>query len=302
LLKLPSFAKINWTLRVLGKRRDGYHEIATVLQSISLCDEISFELREADDEIRLTCDDPSIPVDDANLIVRAARALSSTRGVNRGVNVSLAKRIPAKGGLGGGSSNAAVALLALNRLWRLGLGTADLRQIGSGLGADVPFFLSGGTAVATGIGTEIEPVSDVGRQWLIVLTPNASVSTATAYAALNAPSLTTSESIPILSSSFTEPFIADSGQWSLHNDFEGVIFEIEPEIRRAKFALLDAGARGALLAGSGSSVFGIFTDEAARDQALDNLRCEAGWRVFACHTLSRGEYLQAINRQSDTGA
>jgi 4-diphosphocytidyl-2-C-methyl-D-erythritol kinase len=297
LLKLPSFAKINWTLRVLGKRRDGYHEIATVLQSISLCDEISFELRE-DDEIRLTCDAPSVPVDETNLIVRAARALRPTGGVN----VRLAKKIPAKGGLGGGSSNAAVALLALNRLWRLDLGTAALRQIGSGLGADVPFFFDGGTAIATGIGTEIEPVGDVARQWLIVITPNASVSTASAYTALNAPSLTTSESIPILASSFTEPFIADSGQWSLHNEFEGVIFEIEPEIRRAKFALLDAGARGALLAGSGSSVFGIFTDEAARDQALDNLRCEAGWRVFACHTLSRGEYLQAINRQSDTGA
>ena len=105
-----------------------------------------------------------------------------------------------------------------------------------------------------------------------------------------------------------------AGQWPLHNDFEGVIFEIEPEIRRAKMALLDAGARGALLAGSGSSVFGIFDDEAARDRAFGNLRCEAGWRVFSCHTLSRAEYLQAMgpsgfpllrslkNRQSDTGA
>ena len=296
MLKLPSFAKINWTLRVLGKRRDGYHEIATVLQSISLCDEISFELRE-DDEIRLTCDDQAIPIDDSNLIVRAARALSST-----GVNVRLAKKIPAKGGLGGGSSNAAVTLLALNRLWRLGLSDANLREIGAQLGADVPFFFEGGTAVATGIGTQLERVRDVGRRWLIIVTPNASVSTATAYASLKAPSLTTSESIPILASSFTEPFFGNNSQWPLHNDFEGVIFEIEPEIRRAKSALLDAGARDALLAGSGSSVFGIFTGEAARDQALDNLRCEAGWRVFACHTLSRGEYLQAINQQSDTGA
>ena len=298
MLKLPSFAKINWTLRVLGKRRDGYHEIATVLQSISLCDELSFELRE-DDEIRLTCDDPAIPVDETNLIVRAAQALPLRQ---RGVDVRLGKRVPPKGGLGGGSSNAAVTLLALNRLWRLGLSDQNLREIGARLGADVPFFFDGGTALATGIGTELKSVDDVGLQWLIVVTPNASVSTATAYASLNARSLTTSEPIPILSSSFTEPFSGDRGQWSLHNDFEGVIFEIEPEIRRAKLALLDAGARGALLAGSGSSVFGIFTDEAARNQALDNLRCEAGWRVFACHTLSRSEYLQAINQQSDTGA
>jgi 4-diphosphocytidyl-2-C-methyl-D-erythritol kinase len=170
------------------------------------------------------------------------------------------------------------------------------------LGADVPFFFEGGTAVATGRGTEVATVADVVKQWLLVVTPNASVSTANAYAALdlkrttlNDPSLTTSNSLSILASSFTEPVSGDSSQWPLHNDFEGVIFEMEPEIRRAKLALLEAGARNALLAGSGSSVFGIFTDEAARDQALRNLRRETGWRVFACHTLSRGEYCQAIS-------
>jgi 4-diphosphocytidyl-2-C-methyl-D-erythritol kinase len=290
LLKLPSFAKINWTLRVLGKRPDGYHEVATVMQSISLCDELIFEVRD-DEKISLTCDDPSIPVDDTNLIVTAARALSD----KRGANIKLSKKIPAKGGLGGGSSNAAMTLLALNRLWRLELRDRDLRQIGSGLGADVPFFFSGGTAVARGIGTDLEEAADVAAQHLIVITPNASVSTSIAYQALNAPSLTTTDSLSILSSSFAEPFSGDSSQWPLHNDFEGVIFEIEPEIRRAKSALLEAGARAALLAGSGSSVFGIFTDEAARNQALSNVRCEAGWRVFACHTLSRSEYCQAIS-------
>jgi 4-diphosphocytidyl-2-C-methyl-D-erythritol kinase len=290
LLKLPSFAKINWTLRILGKRADGYHEIATVLQSVSLCDELIFELRD-DDQISLTCDDPSIPIDESNLIVKAARSLSH----QHGVDIKLLKKIPAKGGLGGGSSNAAVTLLALNHLWRLGFGDGDLRRIGCGLGADVPFFISGGTAVAMGIGTEIQQVVDYPHQHLIIITPNASVSTATAYESLNAPSLTTPDSVSILSSSFTEPFSRDSSQWPLHNDFEGVIFEIEPEIRRAKSALLDAGAHAALLAGSGSSVFGIFTDEAARNQALRNVRCEAGWRVFACHTLSRSEYCQAIS-------
>jgi len=297
LLTLPSFAKINWTLRILGRRPDGYHEVATVLQSISLCDELIFHLRD-DDEISLTCDDPSIPLGDTNLVVRAAHALSE----RHGADIKLLKKIPAKAGLGGGSSNAAVTLLALNRLWGLGLGHTDLRQIGSGLGADVPFFFAGGTAIATGTGTELSVVADWPKQWLLIVIPNATVATATAYQALDAPrgardsgSLTTTESLSILSSSFTEPFSGDSSQWPLHNDFEGVIFEMEPEIRRAKTALLDAGARGALLAGSGSSVFGIFTDEATRDQALGNLRCEAGWRVFPCHTLARSEYCQAIN-------
>jgi 4-diphosphocytidyl-2-C-methyl-D-erythritol kinase len=290
LLKLPSFAKINWTLRIAGRRPDGYHEIATVLQSVSLCDELVFELRE-DNEVVLKSSDPSIPVDGSNLVVRAARALSD----RHGADITLFKKIPAKGGLGGGSSNAAVTLLALNRLWRMGLGDGDLKRIASELGADVPFFISGGTAVATGIGTELEAVSDVPTQHLIIITPSASISTATAYAALDAPSLTTPDSVSILSSSFTEPFSGDSSQWPLQNDFEGVIFEIEPEIRRAKSALLGVGARAALLAGSGSSVFGIFSDEAVRNQALRNVRCEAGWRVFACHTLSRSEYCQAIS-------
>jgi 4-diphosphocytidyl-2-C-methyl-D-erythritol kinase len=293
LLKLPSFAKINWTLRVAGKRPDGYHEVATVLQTVSLCDELTFAVRD-DAEISLECDDPSIPVDETNLIVKAARKLLSPLGAD----IQLVKKIPAKGGLGGGSSNAAVTLLALNALWRLGLGNTDLRQIGSELGADVPFFFAGGTALARGTGTTLEEVADVPSQHLIIVTPNASVSTGTAYAALNAPSLTTPNSVSILSSSFTEPFSGDYSQWPLHNDFEGVIFELEPEIERAKLALLNAGARDAMLAGSGSSVFGIFSDKAARDQALGNLRCEAGWRVFSCQTLSRREYCQA----TDTGA
>ena len=261
-----------------------------MLQSISLCDELIFTVRD-DHEISLSCDDPAIPVDQTNLIVRAGRALSA----RHGADIKLRKKIPAKAGLGGGSSNAAITLVALNALWRLGLGTSDLRQIGSGLGADVPFFLGGGTALARGTGADIFEVRDVEKQYLIVVTPNASVSTATAYKLLNARSLTTKDSLSILASSFTEPFSGDSSQWPLHNDFEGVIFEIEPEIRRVKLALLEAGARNALLAGSGSSVFGIFTDEATRDQALGNLRCETGWRVFTCHTLSRGEYCQAIS-------
>lgn len=310
MLKLPSFAKINWTLRIFQRRPDGYHDVATQLQSISLCDELTFEPREGRG-ISLICDDASIPVDDSNLIVKAAQALQTN---DRGINITLTKRIPSKGGLGGGSSNAAVTLLALNHLWQKNLENTDLMNIGKKLGADVPFFLIGGCAEGTGRGTDLCSVSDVQKQHLIVITPNATVSTADAYAALDRASLTTSESASILSSSFARPVSSGSGQWSLHNDFEVVIFEIEPEIRRAKVALLDAGARGALLAGSGSSVFGIFDDEAARDRALGSLRSEPGWRIFSCHTLSRSEYLQAMgpsgfpllrslkNRQSDTGA
>ncbi|HEU4507114.1 MAG TPA: 4-(cytidine 5'-diphospho)-2-C-methyl-D-erythritol kinase [Pyrinomonadaceae bacterium] len=293
-LKLPSFAKINWFLRVLGKRPDGYHDVVTVLQTISLCDELTFNSDGNEGPLTLTCDDPTIPTDKDNLIIQAATALWDCYQVAYGAEIVLHKRIPTKAGLGGASSNCAVALLGLNAVWGRNF-TIDELIDPSFLGADVPFFLKGGTCLATGTGTTLRELPDGPKQHLIVITPNASVSTATAYASLNARSLTTSESASILSSSLAELDSAGSGQWPLRNDFESVIFEIEPEIERVKMALLEAGARGALLAGSGSSVFGVFDDDTSRDRALDNLKCEAGWKVFSCHTLSRAEYFRAMN-------
>jgi 4-diphosphocytidyl-2-C-methyl-D-erythritol kinase len=286
-LKVPSFAKINWYLRIPGKRPDGYHEVVTVLQTISLADELTFDVDVERGRLTLTCDDPAIPTDNTNLIIRAAGALRAA--------ITLKKRIPAQGGLGGASSNAAVTLLVVNAFWRAGVYNLEEQIHPDSLGADVPFFLVGGKCLATGIGTELSPLPDGPKQHLILVTPNAKVSTATAYASLNAASLTTSESASILSSSLADVSSADSRQWPLRNDFERVIFEIEPEIERAKMALLEAGARGALLAGSGSSVFGVFDDEAAKDRGLENLRSEAGWKVFSCHTLSREEYTRALN-------
>jgi 4-diphosphocytidyl-2-C-methyl-D-erythritol kinase len=314
-LKLSSFAKINWSLRIIGKRPDGYHELLTVLQTVSLCDELEFALRD-DNQIALHCDDPEIPTDETNLIVKAANALGRRLHSSPGVEIVLTKRIPAKGGLGGASANAAVTLLALNALWGADLEPDHLDIIARGLGSDIPFFLMGGRSIAIGTGATVKAVHDQPKQHLIVVTPNAKISTADAYSSLNAPSLTTLESASILSSSLADVLSADSRQWPLRNDFERVIFEIEPEIERAQRALLEAGARGALLAGSGSSVFGVFEDEASRDRALDNLKCEAGWRVFSCETISRGEYFKAMNssgfpllrslktanRQTDTGA
>lgn len=293
-LQLPSFAKINWLLRILGKRSDAYHELITVLQTISLCDDLSFDLR-GDAQITLSCDDPEIPTDDTNLIVRAAALLQERLSKSCGCEIRLTKSIPTKAGLGGASANAATTLMALNSLWSGALDVDDLTRLASELGADVPFFLVGGRCLGTGTGTTISTLPDGPKQHLIVVTPNASVATADAYASLNAGSLTTSESASILSSSLAELNSADSRQWPLHNDFEGVIFEIEPEIKRVKDALLEAGARGALLAGSGSSVFGVFDDQAARDRVVDNLRGEAGWKVFSCETLSRTEYFSTMS-------
>lgn len=292
--KFPSFAKINWFLRILGKRPDGYHEVVTVLQTISLRDELTIQLSE-DGPLKLTCDDPTIPTDKSNLIIKAAHLLSECRQDWFGAHVNLRKKIPAQGGLGGASSNAAVTLLAINELWKGSSIPIEELLDPSDLGADVPFFFYGGRCAATGTGTDLTPLPDGPKKYLIVVTPNAKVSTAHAYAALNAPSLTTFDYVSILSSSLADLNSADSRQWPLRNDFERVIFEIEPEIERVKNALLDAGAWGALLAGSGSSVFGVFDNEAARDRGLEDLKCEAGWRVFPCETISRDEYVRAMN-------
>ena len=293
-LVVYSFAKINWHLRILGKRRDGYHELITVLETISLHDELTFNFRD-DGKIILHCNDREIPTDDTNLIIRAAVSLQQRLRSPLGAEINLIKRIPTKAGLGGASSNAAVTLLALNALWSAKLENDELITIGGSLGADVPFFFYGGGGLATGTGTKVFALPDVTEQHLLVITPNASVATSNAYASLNAASLTTSESDSILSSSLADLRSADIRQWPLQNDFERVIFEIEPEIERAKMAMLEAGARGALLAGSGSSVFGVFDDEMARNCAVDNLKTEAGWKVFSCETVTRDNYFSSMN-------
>jgi 4-diphosphocytidyl-2-C-methyl-D-erythritol kinase len=290
---LRSFAKINWVLRVLGRRADSFHELRTIFQTITLHDRITFVPR-SDDELRLTCDSPAIPVDESNLILRAAQALREKYNVRRGATIHLEKVIPVEGGLGGGSSNAAVSLLGLVHLWQIEASKQELEEIGARLGADVPFFLTGGTALGTGLGTEIKPIREVTAEHLIVVKPEAKVSTAEAYKSLAAAALTKADSAIILSISRADEQFPDSYPNALHNDFEPVVFQQQPEIERAKKALLEAGAQGAQLAGSGSSVFGIFDKREAKERAIELLKKERAWRVFPCATLTRAEYVVAL--------
>jgi len=290
---LPSFAKINWSLRVLGKRSDGYHDIETVLQTVSLHDEVCFRLND-NGQIKLFCSYPNVPTDGTNLILRAADLLRTRFNLKSGITIWLEKRIPPGGGLGGGSSNAAIALLALSQLWGLNLSLAELIDLGSQIGSDVPFFFVGGSAVATDTGTEVTPVADCAETSLVIVTPVKSISTVKAYAALDSVALTSPNSARILSSSRPEADFSPRDQWPLYNEFEKVIFEMEPEIKRVREALLDAGAQNVLLAGSGSSVFGIFESAEAQRRALELIQAEAGWRLFACNSLSREKYRQAL--------
>jgi 4-diphosphocytidyl-2-C-methyl-D-erythritol kinase len=290
---LPSFAKLNWALRVLGRRPDGFHELRTIFQTITLHDKLKFTAR-PDDQLQLTSNSLNIPVDESNLILRAALALRDQYGVRKGASIHLEKVIPVEGGLGGGSSNAAIALLALSNLWEIKTNKQELTEIGARLGADVPFFLTGGTALAWGLGTRVRPMDEVTAGHLLIVKPHSKVSTAQAYKSLNAPALTKADSDIILSISRADEQFTDFHPDALHNDFEPVVFHLKPEIERAKIALLRAGARHALLAGSGSSVFGVFDNQEAQERAVDALGEEKGWRVFGCATVARAEYRAAL--------
>lgn len=292
---LPAFAKINLHLRVLGRRDDGYHEIETVFQTITLHDRLTFAPL-AGERVELSCDDAEVPADESNLVYRAALALRERYGSRAGARVTLEKNIPAQAGLGGGSADAAVALLGLSRLWRLAPARDELAELGARLGADVPFFLTGGTALGTGTGTRITPLEDAPARHLVVVTPGVKVSTADAYKALNAPALTKAESAANLSVSRAESEISGSDREALRNDFEAAVFRLHPETGRAREALLSAGARGALLSGSGSAVFGFFDSKGEAERARRALGPQAGWRAHACATLSRAEYRRALGR------
>jgi 4-diphosphocytidyl-2-C-methyl-D-erythritol kinase len=297
-LTLPAFGKINLSLRVLGKREDGYHELDTIFQAVSLHDTIRISAI-ASSEIVFSCDDRSLPADSHNLVVRAATALRNQVNPKKGARIRLEKRIPSHAGLGGGSSDAAATLVGLTRLWELGTSQQELSELAARLGADVPFFLSGGTARGTGIGDHIEPLEDAPEMFLLIVKPNANLSTADAYKALKKPALTSSNSKTILSSSEAKEFFDSSSFASLQNDFEAIAFALEPEIERAKAALLKAGAGASLLAGSGSAMFGIFDSEDAQRRAIQAIELEAGWRVFPCKTVGRKQFQAALYSESE---
>ncbi len=290
---LPAFAKINWSLRVLGKRDDGFHEICTVFQTVSLSDFLTFTPRQ-DKKIILTCDDRAMPTDERNLVVRAALALREKFGAKKGAEIHLEKNIPSPGGLGGGSADAAIALLGLAKLWKLSAKKSELTEIGKKLGADVPFFFIGGTALGTGLGTEISQLEDITENNLLIVTPNENVPTGEAYKSLNAPLLTNQNAKSILQICCDEANSTDLLQTELQNDFESAIFRLKPAIAQAKQKLSSFGARKTLMSGSGASVWGIFENEESRQIAFEDLRKEEDWRVFSSRTVSKVEYIEHL--------
>ena len=272
-------AKINLALKILRKRADGYHDIKSILQKVSLYDTLSLKLSPLQG-ITVTADDPSIPTDSRNLAYRAADLLLKQQKITPGISIHIKKRIPAGAGLGGGSSNAAATLTGLNKLLRCNLPETELLRLGVEIGADVPFFIyAKPSALAEGIGEQLSPVKIQVPLWLVIVFPCFSISTKWAYE--NYRVLTNEGKNIRIPRSFEQ---LNSVLHILSNDLENVVTKQYPEIQEIKHTLIQAGACGSLMSGSGSSVFGIFPDEQQAQKALTLVSTPAN-RVFIAHSL-----------------
>lgn len=249
--------KVNLHLEVLGKRPDGYHEVRTLFAAVGVWDTLELEATDGDVVLEVT---PAgvVPAGEENLVMRAARQLQRYAGTHMGARVTLAKHIPVAGGMGGGSSNAAAALVGLNQLWSIGAGPAELHAMASSLGADVPFFLVGGVAWGTGRGDALQALPDLPPWWLVLLPGEVAVSTAQVYASLGAPPLHQAPPSPIYD------WVRQGGELPLNycrNDLEPAVMEQFPDVGGRLEALLCEHPKLAMLSGSGGTVFALFEDE-----------------------------------------
>lgn len=279
-IKTPS--KINPYLRLRSRREDGYHEVEMTLVPISIYDELEFRVSTAGG-ISLVVEAPEpLGAPEDNLVYRAAAAFQARAGLSFALQIHLRKRIPAGAGLGGGSGNAAGTLLALNAMHDHPLQSAELDELALQLGADVPFFLNPVPSHATGLGERLSPLPAFPRLALVVVKPSLSISTHAAYEGVR--SFSTNRAVPPLA---TLPQVLGV----MENQFEASLFKAHPHLAEVKRRLLEAGAAGALLAGSGAAIFGVFADDAARDDAAARLAGDSSWQVFSCETLPHHSYL-----------
>jgi 4-diphosphocytidyl-2-C-methyl-D-erythritol kinase len=271
-------AKVNLYLRVLRKREDGYHDILSLMQRISLCDEMTFA--PTGGGIAVRCPGTALPEDEGNIVYRAAAAFFSRIGTSPGIEITIRKRIPIAAGLGGGSSNAATTLMTLNEMYGSPMTREELMRIGTGLGADVPFFIFGKTAWTSGIGDRFSESSILPTFWFVLINPGFEISTKLVYQGLNLGLTKQGINYSIPQFSTKEDVIG-----GLTNDLEKVTVKLHPILDEIKALLLASGARGALMSGSGPTVFGIFTDRESAGIAEKNLGQGTRWRVFGAQSL-----------------
>ncbi|MDD2366835.1 MAG: 4-(cytidine 5'-diphospho)-2-C-methyl-D-erythritol kinase [Desulfuromonadaceae bacterium] len=250
-LKVLAPAKINYLLDVIGKRPDGYHELRMIMQRVNLCDNISLKLND-NGEVKIICNSIGIPDGQENIAWKAARALLDFAGSKTGVTIEITKNIPVAAGLGGGSSDAAAVLMGLNDLLNLNISDQKLMEIGVNIGADVPFFIFKKAAIAEGIGEKLTELPEMPHCWILLVNPAIHVSTAWVYKSLQLTNRGKLNRLPEFFDSIEQVISI------LSNDLESVTVEKFPVIAEIKSLLLESGASGSMMSGSGPTVFGIF--------------------------------------------
>lgn len=285
-MRIRSFAKINLGLEVEKKRPDGYHEIRTLFQAINLSDSLELE-EEPSGEIRLCGDDRAVPWDEKNLIFKAALLLRDSYQVSRGVSIRVAKSIPPGRGLGGGSSNAAVTLLALNMLWGLKLSHTELLSLAARLGADVPFFLEGGLCLGEGRGDILTPLPDLPSLCGVLVLPPLVISTAEIYARLR---LTSRRRGSKIRRFLTRGKIGLIDR--LENTLEEPVFSLHPRLREYKDFFLAREAVLSLMSGSGSAIYGLYRERKKAEEVLAEWAGPA--RALLFETLPRERYWEEM--------
>lgn len=274
-------AKVNLYLRVLRRREDGYHDILSLMQRISLCDEMTFTPRAGG--IVIHCPDSQLPEDERNIVYRAAASFFSRMAAPPGIEISIRKKIPIAAGLGGGSSDAATTLMTLNEISGSPLTRDELLEMGGKLGADVPFFIFGNTAWVSGIGDRFTEAAPLPPLWFVLINPGFAVSTKWVYQELNL-ELTNGRIKYSIPRFYTLGHLIRG----LTNDLEKVTMRLHPVLEQIKALLIGSGAGGALMSGSGPTVFGVFGDEESSFRAEKYLRQENRenrWSVFRAHSL-----------------
>ena len=287
MLRVKANAKINLSLDVLGTLPNGYHEVKMIMQSVDLCDELQIT-PENNDSIILTCDNDKLSCGEDNLIIRATKALMNYVGKHNGVSIKLIKNIPMAAGLAGGSADAAATLVGINRLFDYGLNTTELKAIGAKLGADIPFCIQGGTSLAEGIGEILTPISPLTDMYILLVKPPIDVSTKYVYDNLILDNETVHPETDLMIELLKEgrPDILAT---KLCNILETVTVKRYPTINDIKNALLDDNALGALMSGSGPTVFGLFNDESTAEAASEHIKDAFGYKdVFICRPAEQG--------------
>lgn len=282
-LHLNAYAKINLTLDVLGDRPDGYHDIETVLHTVELHDSIT--LREDGDGIAVRCESPHVPADTRNIVHKAAALLKETFRVPRGVEIELTKCIPIASGLGGGSSDAAVTLLGLAQMWKLRLGERQLMELAAQIGSDVPFFLAGGAALATGRGERIRLLRPLPTTWVVLARPPLQVSTEWAYGEINhdAPKRRPDTRAVVRALDAEDP--AEVGRL-LCNVFEDVVENHHPAVRTLHQRMAAQRPLGVSMSGTGPVLFALAAKESDARSLGDALAADDGCDVFVTRTFA----------------